>query len=245
MVTALAHARPPEPAARMRLLCFPHAGGTAQVFTRWRPLLPPWLELSTIELPGRGTRADEPPITSMNAMLETLLPHALALADRPLAIFGHSMGAKIGFELARRLAALGRAPVHLFVAASPWCRFPVHGCGLHLRPRDEFVAELVRLGGTPLHLLADPSRLDPLLPTLRADFQIAVEYEPLPGPQLACPVTAFAGTLDPHIAVDDVAGWVAHTSAAFRLSRLEVGHYFVKERATDVVTQIVHSLAGA
>jgi len=241
-VTGLRHALERSPSAR--LLCFPHAGGTTQAFARWKPLLPGWLELSTIELPGHGPRSSEPAIGSMRAMIELLLPEALALADRPLAIFGHSVGAKIGFELARALARSNHPPVHLFVAASPSHGFPETGRGLHLRSRDEFIAELRRLGGTPTWLLEDERRIDPLLPTLRADFQLAVEYRVFPGPKLDCPVTAFAGTLDPHVSVEDISAWRSHTTGTFRLAQLEVGHYFVKERAPDVVARIVQTLTG-
>jgi medium-chain acyl-[acyl-carrier-protein] hydrolase len=225
------------------LVCFPNAGRTAAaLYARWRPLVPAWIRLVPVELPGRGARSHEPPIGSMPALVETLLPEILALGDRPLALFGHSVGAKIGFEIARRLAERGREPLHLFVAASPWDRYPAWGKDLHQRPRDELVAEVRRLGGAPPRLLDDARLVDLLLPVLRADFQLAVEYQAPPGPLLGCPITAFAGTLDPDIALGDVAGWASHTRGAFRLAPLDAGHHFVRERAADLVGEIAAAL---
>ena len=185
----------------------------------------------------------EPPLGSMPALLDRLLPETLALADRPFAVFGHSTGAKVGFELARALALHGRPPAHVFVAACPAFEFPAWGRDLHTRPRDELVAALQRLGGTPAHVLEDARLVDLLLPMIRADFQLALEYEVLSGPTLDCPLTAFAGAHDPNIAVDDVAGWKRHTTGSFQLVRLDAGHYFVRERNADLVGEIVRALA--
>jgi surfactin synthase thioesterase subunit len=227
----------------IRLLCFPPAGAPAGIFAPLcAQLRSDAVELTPMELPGRGARAAEPAIASMPALIDRLLPSALSLGDRPLAVFGHSLGAKVGFELARALAAHGRPPVHLFVAASPSHRFPDAGRGLHLRSQPELIAELRRLGGTPERVLGEERLLERMLPALRADFQLAVEYEVLDGPRLACPVTAFAGTLDREIAVEDVAGWATHTTGPFHLARLEAGHHLVKERAAEIADEIARAL---
>jgi surfactin synthase thioesterase subunit len=225
-----------------RLLCLPPAGATAGVFRPFRPLLPSEIELAAIDLPGHGTRRVEKPIGSMPALVDALLPEVLPFTDRPFAMFGYSLGAKIGFELARALAARGRPPLHLFVAASPSQSFPDQGRGLHLRPCEELVAELRRLGNTPARVLDEKRLLLRLLPAIRADFQLAAEYEVLPGPPLDCPLTAFAGTLDPDITVDDVAGWARHTRGRFRLARFDAGHHFLQGRAAEMVGEILHSL---
>jgi surfactin synthase thioesterase subunit len=228
----------------VRLACFASAGRTTAQFAGWHALLPGWIRLEPIEMPGRGARSLEPPIPSMPALVDQLLPEIVALTDRPLAVFGHSLGAKIGFEIARRLSAMGRPPVHLFVAASPAERFPSWGRGLHQKPRDELIALIKQIGGVPPRVLDDERLVNLLLPMLRADFQLAVEYEPFPGLTLDCPVTAFAGTLDADITVEDVAGWQRHTRGPFRLHPLDSGHHFVRERAADLVGEIVRTLEG-
>lgn len=220
----------------MRLVCFASAERTTGLYTGWRALLPEWLTLSPIELPGRGARSHEPPIGSMPALVERLLPE---IPDEPLATFGHSLGAKIAFEIARH-----RRPLHLFVAASPSHRFPSWGKELHRKPREELLAELIR-EGTPTRVLEDERLVDLLLPMVRADFQLAVEYEPPSLPTPDCPITAFAGTRDPDITIDDVASWARHTRGAFRLRPLEAGHHFVCETAAEVVGELVRAMEDA
>jgi surfactin synthase thioesterase subunit len=227
-----------------RILCLPPAGATAGVFAPVRQQLPSEIELALFDLPGHGARGAEPPIASMRALIDTLVPEVLPFTDRPFAVFGHSLGAKVGFELGRALAARGRPPAHLFVAASPSGSFPDSGRDLHLRSADDLVAELRRLGGTPERVLDEQRLLDRLLPAIRADFQLAAEYQVLPGPRLDCPVTAFAGTLDPDISVDDVAGWARHTSGPFRLARFAAGHHFLKQRAAEIADEILRALEG-
>jgi medium-chain acyl-[acyl-carrier-protein] hydrolase len=222
----------------MKLACFAGAGRTTALFAPWQALVPGWLALVPIEMPGRGARSEEAPVASMPALIDRLLPEVDALGER-VALFGHSLGAKIAFELARRLPA---EPVHLFVAASPSRRFPSWGRGLHLAPRDELIAEVKRLAGSPPRLFEDRALVDLLLPRLRADLQLAVEYDPLPGPPLRCPLTAFAGARDPDIIVHDVAGWRRHTRGAFQLRTLDAGHHFVRERAGEIVGDIVRAL---
>jgi medium-chain acyl-[acyl-carrier-protein] hydrolase len=113
---------------------------------------------------------------------------------------------------------------------------------MHALPRDELVAALRRLGGTPPHVLENDRLLDLLLPTIRADFKLALEYEVVPGPTLACPLTAFAGTRDPDVPVEDVAAWRQHTTGPFVVSRLEAGHHVVKECGAEIVGEIVRAL---
>lgn len=226
----------------MKLVCVPGAGQTTALFATWPALMPDWLSLVPLELPGRGTRIDERPHQTMEQLVERLLPDLLALDDQPLTIFGHSLGAKIGFELARRLVAHGRDPVHLFVAACPHDRYPAWGRTLHLRPRNELVAELRRLGTPPL-VLRDQELVDLLLPMVRADLQLAAEYEagasaaPLP-----CPITAFAGQRDPNITIGDMAAWASHTRVGFRLAVFDADHDFVRGRAHELVAAIVGAL---
>lgn len=238
------HATIDAPRPQARLFCFAHAGGTARAFAPWWPLLPQSLDLFPVELPGHGWRMDEAPIGSMAALLDRLLPDVLPHADRPFALFGHSTGAKVAFELSRALVEQGRRPLHLFVAACPAFGFPAWGAGLHTRPREELVAALQRLGGTPVRVLADSKLLDLFLPVIRADFQLALEYEVLLGPALECPITAFAGARDPDIAIDDVDAWRRHTTGPFRLTRLDAQHHFVSERAAEIVGEIARALDG-
>jgi medium-chain acyl-[acyl-carrier-protein] hydrolase len=180
----------------------------------------------------------------MAALVERLVAELAPSTRGPFVVFGHSVGAKIGFEIARSLAAIGFAPRHLFVAASPSDTFPARGKGLHRLSREGLVREL-RAMGTPERVLASDRLLDMLLPSIRADFQLATEYQVLPGPKLQCPLTAFAATRDPDVAVEDVAGWERHTTGPFRLERVDAGHHLLKERPVDLVRRIILGIEGA
>src|SRR5580704_7660600 len=140
--------RKPDPKAQLRLFCFPYAGAGALIFRKWADGLPREVELCPIQLPGRGTRLTEPPFTMLSCLVEDLDRALAPLLDKPFAFFGHSLGALVGFELARhRSRQSGIQPTHLFVSAGRAPQIerrdrPIHGL------RDaEFLAELRRLNG--------------------------------------------------------------------------------------------------
>ncbi len=190
--------RRPRPGAEVRLFCFPHAGGGASLFHGWADRLPPAVEVCPVQLPGRETRFGEPPINRLGplvgALAEALLPHL----DRPFAFFGHSLGALIGFELARRLRReRGLEPVHLFASA---CAAPQRwGCvrPIHALPDAAFRKELRRLRGTAPAVLDNEELMEILLPALRADFALCETYAYGEDDPLSCPVTAVGGLRDP------------------------------------------------
>jgi len=164
--------------------------------------------------------------------------------DIPFALFGHSMGAVICFELARLLRRqLGIVPVHLFISARPAPQFP------HRRPllsplRDEqFVAEIrQRYNGIPGEVLQDPELMELLLPVLRADVEMLETYDYLPGPLLCCPITAFGGQQDTETPFDELTGWREQTNARFRTRVLPGDHFFVRSAETEVLDIISRQL---
>src|SRR5215213_1931004 len=107
----------PNPRARLRLFCFPYAGGGAAIYRLWPQNLPSEVEVCGAHLPGRGTRLREQPFTGLDALVDAAAEAIAPSLDKPFALFGHSMGAMISFELARRLCDQGRPqPTHLFVS---------------------------------------------------------------------------------------------------------------------------------
>src|SRR5450759_4546174 len=108
MTTATAFAswiacRKPNPQARLRLFCFPYAGTGASIFRTWSDGLPAEVEVCPVEFPGRGTRLMETPFTQLSPLVQALAQALVPLMDKPFAFFGHSLGALVGFELARQL----------------------------------------------------------------------------------------------------------------------------------------------
>jgi medium-chain acyl-[acyl-carrier-protein] hydrolase len=227
----------PAPGARFRLFCLPYAGGGASVFKDWR-LHGPDVELLAVQLPGREGRYTERPIDDMAELIECLADGIGEALDRPFALFGHSLGALVAFELARHLRRTGGAlPERLFVAASPPPQDP-QGDRTYDLPDDEFVQFLRELAGTPQEVFELPGLLELALPVLRADFRIVDEYRYQPEPPLPCPIRAFAGIADAAAGPQVMEGWAAQTSSSFSLLTLPGGHFFLDDYCEAVLDRV-------
>jgi|ABV56586.1 medium-chain acyl-[acyl-carrier-protein] hydrolase len=221
--------------ARRRLICFPHAGAGAAAYADWVRWLPPEVELVAVQLPGRQNRIAEEPFTEVPRMVN-VLAHALRpVLDGPFAFFGHSAGAMLSYELARALHAAGRrGPDRLFLSAQPAPGRtevrPLHGL-----PEDEFLAEMVALGGIDAEIAADPDVIGSLLDVLRADFELWERHVPTPGPPLDCPITVLAGDADPRAPRAELAAWRACTTAEFTTRFFTGGHFYLVDSLAEVV----------
>jgi len=231
-----APARPASPPPRLRMFCFPYAGGSARIFNGWGRHLPAGVEVCPVELPGRGTRFGEPLRDRLGPLVEDLLPGVLARADAPIALFGHSLGALVAFELGRRLASRHRVvPRHLIVSALRAPHLPRTSVPEHTLPEPEFRARLREFDGTPDEVLADESLMDVVGPILRADLAIPATYEHPPGARVTWPITAFAGMEDTEAPPDDVGAWREQTTGAFALHVLPDGHFFVHSQESSLL----------
>lgn len=235
---------------RRRLFCLPYAGGAASIYRDWPSLAPPGVGVCAIQLPARERRLREAPLASMSAVLEGLTPALRPWLDLPFALFGHSIGALIAFELTRRLRRdKGPQPDWLFVSActAPQLARPSHQ-PLHDLPRDELVAELRRLQGTPEAVLDHPELLDLLLPALRADFAVWETYRYTDEPPLACPLTAVGGRDDPEVSEEGVRAWAQQTTGPFDAHLFPGDHFFLRpaqDQLLEVVNRHLQSLPGA
>lgn len=225
MKTWFPHWRP-KPEARLRLFCFPFAGGSASALHRWADL-GPLVEVLAVQYPGRETRFNEALYRSIPALVESLGPLVRQLLDRPFAFFGYSLGALISLELAHWLQGVGApAPLELMLAAGS----PPHrerGKRIHTLPDADFISELRRYGGTPQQVLAHRELLELLLPMLRADFELAAEYHRSPEPRLATPLTVWGGAEDPQPSPRLLTEWRDFTTGDFGLHVVPGGHFFL------------------
>ncbi len=231
---------------RMRLLCFPYAGATKHLFARWPDALPPWLDVRALQAPGRGARSRESSIRRFPDLIDALMPHVGSLLDRPVALFGHSMGAVIAFEIARRLDRLGAPPVHLYVAG---CRAPQNP-DFDLPPMDasdhDLLADLRQLNGTPLEVFDVPELIQLLLPLLRADYAVLHSYAFVPGPPLTCPMTVLAGEDDDRETRDGRGeGWRELTTGRWSTVTFPGDHFFVRSAAAALLAHLTASLSDA
>ncbi len=234
----------PQPQARLRLFCLPYAGGGASIYRTWPNGLPPTIEVWGIQLPGRELRFHEPRLTCLDDLIpplgDALGPH-LTL---PYAIFGHSMGALIGFALSDHLRQRGVAqPLHLFASARRAPHIPRLGPATYNLPEPAFLAELRRLNGTPEAVLAHDELRALMLPILRADFEINETYVHRSTLPLDCPISAFGGLADRTVTQADLAAWREHTRGSFHLRMLAGDHFFLQSAQADLLQAISQDLA--
>lgn len=218
---------PPRGRAGPALFCLPPAGGGASGFRHWPDAVHPDVAVHAVQLPGREVRLGEPPCTGAAEVVERLTGPLLERAGEHYAVFGHSMGALLAYELAHRLTELGRPPALLVLSA----HVPPHL--LHLREpfpaaedmTDRYLRDyLARTAGTPAEMLALPELMDLVLPVLRADLTLCASYRPRSRPALPVPIAAFAGDTDPVATPGVLACWAVHTTGGFTTRTFPGGH---------------------
>jgi medium-chain acyl-[acyl-carrier-protein] hydrolase len=237
--------RPPRPsggpAKRLRLFCLPYAGGSASIFRAWPARLPREVDVCAIQPPGRGNRLVERPCVRMDELLPPLVDAVLPLLDLPYALFGHSLGALVAFELARRLRSrTGTGPVLLVVSACRGPHLPDHAARIHGLPDDQFLARLAAVNGIPAEVLESRDLIDLLLPLLRADVEMAETYRFSAGAPLGCAISALWSEDDPYVSRADAEAWSAHTTADFSSHSFPGGHFFVHS-AENALLDVVDS----
>lgn len=223
-------ARTLNPHARLRLFCFPYAGGNALIYRKWPEAFPAssGVEVLPLQLPGRGNRLNEPAFARCEPLVETLAAALSPHFDRPFAFFGHSMGAMIAFELARLLQLRGHpGPQHLFASGSPAPHLRSDESPTYNLPDAEFIEELRRLKGTPTQVLENPELMQLMMPLLRADFALTQTYVYREGPKLNCPFTVFGGREDEEVRGEKISAWCELTSGGCSLKVLDGGHFFI------------------
>ncbi|WP_433393281.1 thioesterase II family protein [Micromonospora sp. KLBMP9576] len=230
--------------APLQLFCLPYAGGGPSVFRRWQDQLGPDVEVLAVQLPGREHRIDESPVFRIADI-------ASAVADRargPYAIYGHSMGGRVGFEVVRELRRAGRPlPLRLYVGAAraPHVVAPSNFDGLSMVDDDELLRRLDAGGGLPAGLLEYRELVELLLPMLRADFAQVDGYRYIPEEPLPVPIVAFSGRGDDTVSPEHSAGWREHSAAGFTLHEIDGGHFFLNERLPELLAAIRADLAAA
>lgn len=256
----------PRPSARVRLFCFPFAGAGAATFRSWGDALDPSIEVVAVEPPGRASRIQEPPLHTMEAFLEGLVPAMLSYLDKPCAFFGHCLGGLTLFEPARTL--LNHHQIHLahiFVSgARPPHRVQLEGAfeeyllqnllqhdkfdpflPIYHQP-DEVFAEVIRhfhIDATD-EFLENPELRHLLLPTIRAEFAMTFRYHFTPEPPWAVPLTYFIGLNDPYVTREDALGWSQDTKVAFQIYMREGTHFTIVDDKAFILELINRELSN-
>ncbi len=225
----------------MRLICLPFAGGSASTYKGWTQLFSSAVEVCPIQPPGREARYNEAPIRSVTEMVPALATELAPLLDLPFAIYGHSLGAILAFELAHELKSRGlRQPEIIFAASHQAPQIP-HGMPVSELGDRELIAHVDRMN--PLVKLAEnPQLLRLVLTVLRADLAMCDFYAYTPRPALDCAFTVFAGK-DDGFSAQELDSWQELTTVPFQLRMLPGGHFFLVTAAKELLGIISSQLA--
>ncbi len=235
----------PNPAAIIRLFCFPHAGGSSMTYRGWGKVLSSKIEICPVNLPGRYKRIHEAPYDRISPLIDALAKEFQLFQELPFAFFGHSMGALIAFELARRLRREKQpGPTWFFASGRPAPQIIRNKPLIHNLPEDEFIKEVMILGGTPKELLQDQDLLKLFLPILRADFAINETYQYYQEEPLDCPITAYGGLKDKSIKKEETELWKKQTNNDFLCRMFPGDHFFINSNQDAVLNALNQDLSN-
>jgi surfactin synthase thioesterase subunit len=208
-----------------RVVCCPHAGGSASAFRPLSLRLPAPVELLAVQYPGRQDRLAEPVVDDLVTLAELVTEALGSWLDQPFVLFGHSMGATVAFEVARRLERMGVVPAGLFVSGrSP---LPRNDEAVHLRDDDGLLREIKALSGTDDKVFAEEELVRMVLPAIRGDYRAVETYRYAPGSDVSCPIVALVGDTDPKVSPAEAAEWAKRTSGGFQLRVFPGGHFYL------------------
>lgn len=223
------------------LFCLPCAGGGANIYSTWSTALALTARVRPVSLPGREKLIGESPLRDCSSLIARLLPDITPQLDRPYAIFGHSMGALVGFELACALREAGYPePTCLLLSGYPAATFIRPQTKIHEAPEDVVIEAIRGFGGVPDELLNSDQYRDFMLPLMRADLAVIETYHYTPRPPLTCPVVVVGGEQDQVCLPEQLDGWRAHTTGRYSRRLFPGGHFHMfeqRERFVDFLRQ--------
>ncbi|MFF0477793.1 thioesterase II family protein [Streptomyces sp. NPDC004284] len=227
----------------VRLVCFPHAGGTTSLFHGWAARVPPELELLAVQYPGRRTRLSEPCVTTMDEMADRITDALKPYADAPLALFGHSMGSAVAFEVARRLEdRTGVTPVRLFVSGRSAPATGVLPDPVPPPDEEAVLASIRLLDPEGAAVYDDPELRELLLPPVCADYRLLAAYRTEPDATVTAPITACGGDRDPVCPPQNLTSWGRRTTAGAEVRVFEGDHFYLRPSEPEVVDLVTSRL---
>ncbi len=223
----------------LRLFCFPYAGGGASVFRNWKNFLSQDFDAYAFQAPGRETRFSEMPISDMGVLVKHAVDAIRPLADRPFALFGHSLGSTIAFETARQLQTEGFNPALLIVSGRQCPGAPSKRAPIGHLAETEFLKGLEGYNGTPAEVLRNKDLIELLLPMIRADFLLSENYlYQTQAGLLNCPILALGSNQDVWLDPAYLEGWSAFTSGGFESQWFEGDHFYLNQHTAELVAEI-------
>ncbi|MFF8960076.1 thioesterase II family protein [Streptomyces sp. NPDC014894] len=229
----------------IQLVCLPHAGGSASFYFPMSQSLAPAVDVLSVQYPGRQDRRSEPGITDIGVFADRLTEQLVPWLDRPMALFGHSMGAILAFEVTRRLERdHGAAPVRVFASGRRSPASHRHET-VHLRDDDGIVAEMRELSGTDARILGDEEVLRMVLPAIRTDYTAIENYRAAADDRIDTPITVLTGDADPRTSREEADAWKGHTTGEYDIHRFPGGHFFLANHQQSIMKIVSEQLSAA
>jgi surfactin synthase thioesterase subunit len=229
----------PKSQAKLRLYCLPFAGGGASIYHSWGKLLGSDIEVCPIQLPARENRYSETAYKNVELLAGVLAEKLKMHSHKPFAIYGHSMGALLAFELTRELQRnLAQMPQHLILGAHRAAHLPRNRRELYRLPDSLFIEELSKLGGFPAEVLSSSELMQFLMPTLKSDFELCETYQFKESEPLNCTIHCLAGKHDIEASPAVMSQWNIHTAAETFSHVFDAGHFFIKSHQNELLKKI-------
>jgi medium-chain acyl-[acyl-carrier-protein] hydrolase len=235
-----------EKSPDLRLFCFPYAGGSAEIYRHWQKWFPPNISICLVYLPGRGKRMRESAFTRVSALVGAIADRMGSEIRAPYALYGHSMGALVSFELSWELIRrYGIGPQHLFVSGHNAPKWPRTRPITFNLPDDDFLLRLKQLNGTPRDVLENPDLMELFSGILRADFEMVETYEYQHRGRLNCPITVYSGLEDQDVSLEACHGWSDQTTSRCRIRMLNGDHFFIRDPKSEFASVFRNDVLSA
>ncbi|BBM00791.1 thioesterase II family protein [Microbulbifer sp. GL-2] len=225
--------------AEIRVFCLPYAGGGVGTYIGWAKELSLGAEMNAIQLPGRGSRIFEPPFTTMEALIEEMVPEIEPYLDRPYIIFGHSLGSRVGLELIYQLKIRGNPePLRFIASGSLPPSKKLHRSSISDLPREEFLTQVRKFGGMTDDIFNNKELISLLLPALRADFSIADTYKFNRRKLFNCSISVFGSNKDNNVPMSRLSEWGQYFKSIPEIYQFPGKHFFIETHADIVLNQL-------
>jgi medium-chain acyl-[acyl-carrier-protein] hydrolase len=236
----------PNPHAKLRLFCLPFAGGGCQFFRDWHENLPISIEVCGIQLPGREKRIQEKPMTRHTEFIDQIIEAVRDRIGKPYAIFGHSMGALLGYEVVRAIRSAGISQPCLLVSSGRRApHLPQVLPLIHALPDEQFIEEVKGFNGTPKEVIESKELLELIMPILRADFTLCETYTYDSEPPLPCSIKAYGGLQDHTVSREELDAWQQHTARTFTMRMFPGDHFYIQSSRPLFFQFLTHDLLTA